>query len=236
MSGSDVRVKAAVDPGAPGRSRPGGHPREAGAPRRRGGRSRGPADRASRRPSSPPIPRRRSSDRSSAASPIPARARCSAASPTHCVEVPSPATERIGRAARKAKAWLCVGVSERTVDRDAPLHAAPLRPRRRAAPGPPQARAHPRRADGLGPRAGGGAPGGSHRVRAGGAARLLGELHAAGALLALRVGRAHPPGAHRRRQRRLAGDAPPHRPRGPRLRPGLQPVRHPRRTTRTTSS
>jgi nitrilase len=33
----------------------------------------------------------------------------------HCVEVPSPATERIGRAARKAKAWLCVGVNERTV-------------------------------------------------------------------------------------------------------------------------
>jgi nitrilase len=32
----------------------------------------------------------------------------------HCVEVPSPATERIGRAARKAKAWLCVGVNERT--------------------------------------------------------------------------------------------------------------------------
>jgi nitrilase len=32
----------------------------------------------------------------------------------NCVEVPSPATERIGRAARKAKAWLCVGVNERT--------------------------------------------------------------------------------------------------------------------------
>jgi nitrilase len=30
------------------------------------------------------------------------------------VEVPSAATERIGRAAKKAKAWLCVGVSERT--------------------------------------------------------------------------------------------------------------------------
>ena len=32
----------------------------------------------------------------------------------NCVEVPSPATERIGRAARRAKAWLCVGVNERT--------------------------------------------------------------------------------------------------------------------------
>jgi nitrilase len=31
-----------------------------------------------------------------------------------CVDVPSPQTERIGRAARKAKAWLCVGVNERT--------------------------------------------------------------------------------------------------------------------------
>ena len=30
------------------------------------------------------------------------------------VEVPSPDTERMGRAARKAKAWLCVGVNERT--------------------------------------------------------------------------------------------------------------------------
>jgi nitrilase len=30
------------------------------------------------------------------------------------VEVPSAATERVGRAARKAKAWLCVGVNERT--------------------------------------------------------------------------------------------------------------------------
>jgi nitrilase len=32
----------------------------------------------------------------------------------NCVEVPSPATERIGRAARRAKTWLCVGVNERT--------------------------------------------------------------------------------------------------------------------------
>ena len=31
-----------------------------------------------------------------------------------CVEVPSPDTERMARAARKAKAWLCVGVNERT--------------------------------------------------------------------------------------------------------------------------
>jgi len=32
----------------------------------------------------------------------------------NCVDVPSASIERIGRAARKAKAWLCVGVSERT--------------------------------------------------------------------------------------------------------------------------
>jgi nitrilase len=32
----------------------------------------------------------------------------------NCVEIPSPATERIGRAAGKTKTWLCVGVNERT--------------------------------------------------------------------------------------------------------------------------
>jgi len=42
----------------------------------------------------------------------------------NCVEVPSPATERIGRAARKAKAWLCVGVNERT--RTGTLHCTLL--------------------------------------------------------------------------------------------------------------
>lgn len=42
----------------------------------------------------------------------------------NCVEVPSPATERIGKAARRAKAWLCVGVNERT--RTGTLHCTLL--------------------------------------------------------------------------------------------------------------
>jgi len=42
----------------------------------------------------------------------------------NCVEVPSAATERIGRAARKARAWLSVGVNERTAT--GTLHCALL--------------------------------------------------------------------------------------------------------------
>src|SRR5215813_2910465 len=42
----------------------------------------------------------------------------------NAVEVPSPATQAMGRAARKAKAWLCVGVNERT--RTGTLHCTLL--------------------------------------------------------------------------------------------------------------
>lgn len=42
----------------------------------------------------------------------------------NCVEVPGPVTDAAGRAARKARAWLCVGVNERT--RTGTLHCTLL--------------------------------------------------------------------------------------------------------------
>src|SRR6185369_9373407 len=42
----------------------------------------------------------------------------------NAVEVPGPATDTMGRAARKARSWLCVGVNERT--RTGTLHCTLL--------------------------------------------------------------------------------------------------------------
>ncbi len=71
----------------------------------------------------------------------------------NAVDVPGPATEALGAAARQAGAYLVVGVIERDAQfsrRHALLHAALFRSRRQAAGQAPQAQADRRRAPDLG--------------------------------------------------------------------------------------
>lgn len=95
--------------------------------------------------------------------------------------VPGPETAVLGRAAREARAYVSIGVSERDAV-SATLYNTNLifSPHRRAAHGPPEAEAHRRGAGGVGRR---GPPLLPHRPNALGAhgqPHLLGELYAPG--------------------------------------------------------
>ena len=100
---------------------------------------------------------------------------------------------------------------------DLQLAPLPLAGRRARAP-PPQARAHQPRAARLGPGRRPRPRGGRDRLRPARRPHLLGELHAARARRALRVGRRDLRRLDRRRRRRVAADPRPHRAREPRVR------------------
>ena len=142
------------------------------------------------------------------------------------LEVPSADADRLAGIAREHGVWLVVGVNES--DPRAAGHALQLAPLLlaggRARAPPPQARADEPRAARLG-------PGRRARpARARDAARphrrpdLLGELHAARALLALRVGRRDLRRVDGGRRRPLAGDADAHRARVALVRDRAEPL------------
>ena len=198
-------------PGRAGDLRPRRHDR----PRRRAhSRGRGrtaPASSSSRRRSFPPTPHPRGRRRSPAG---PSRARrrrsrCSTASRSRFQDRTPTGSRDRARARRLAR-------DRRQRDRpgtarDALQLAPLLLARGRAGAPPPQARADEPRAARLGP---GRRPRTARDRDADRPARrtdLLGELHAAGAVLALRVRRRDLHRLDRRRRRLVAGDARPHR-------------------------
>ena len=136
------------------------------------------------------------------------------------VAVGSPAERRIG----------CGGAGARHLDRDRRQRGGRRRPGHdlqraplplaggRARAAPPQARADQPRAAHLGPGRRARPRGGRDRLRPGRRPDLLGELHAARARRALRVGRRDLHRLDRRRQRGLAAHARPHRSGEPRVR------------------
>ena len=123
------------------------------------------------------------------------------------VDVPGPLTERLGAAARRARAWVAIGVNERDSARPGTMWntLAVARSRRHPRPPAPQAAADAPRARLLGPggRRRPGAPG--HRHRAPRRAALLGELHARRAPAAAPRGRRLLPRPDGRRPRDLGG-------------------------------
>ena len=145
------------------------------------------------------------------------------------VAVGSPAERRLG-AARAGARHLARHRRQRgrarAAGHDLQLAPLPLARRRARAP-PPQARADEPRAARLGAGRRPRAARGRDRLRPHRRPDLLGELHAARALRALRVRRRDLRRVDRRRRRRLAVDARPHRAREPRVR---------RRAVRTSSA
>ena len=144
------------------------------------------------------------------------------------VPVPGPTTEALGEMARRARAYLAVGVIEQEGEFGRGtlyctlLYFGPdgvlLGKHRKLMPTAAE------RVD-LGSRRWQHADRARHRDRPHRRADLLGELHAAGTHGALRQGRANLPGAHRRCPRNVAGYAAPHRVRRALLRARLQPIR-----------
>ena len=142
------------------------------------------------------------------------------------LELPGPDADRLAGIAREHGVWLVIGVNEVDPARPGTLYNSLLyySPGGRAGTPPSQARADEPRAARLGA---------GRRTRA---ARdrdadrparrtdLLGELHAAGAVLALRVGHRDLHRLDRRRRRLVAGDTSAHRPGVPRVRDRAVPL------------
>ena len=129
------------------------------------------------------------------------------------VAVPGPAADRLGEIAREHGVWLVTGVTELDPARPGTLYntLALSRPRREPGAPPPQARPDEPRAPRVGAGRRRGPAGDRDGLRTHRRSDLLGELHAARALLAVRVGRRGLRGLDRGRRRRLAGHARPHR-------------------------
>ena len=180
---------------------------------RRGGRRRRRTARSSSpRRSSPPT-RRRSGRGRSPAGRAAARRRRSRCSPRVGGGARARRRTRIGAVAREHGVWMVTGVTEIDPERpvDALQHAPLPRTGRLARAQAPQARADEPRAPGLGPGRRRRAARDPDAARTARRADLLGELHAARALRPLRVGRRDLRRLDRRRRRRLAVDARPHR-------------------------
>ena len=142
------------------------------------------------------------------------------------VEVPGPAADRLGEIARDNEVWLVTGVNERDPENPGTLYNSLLY----HAPDGELAVHHrklvPTNHERLiwGQGDGGGLRALADADRPDRRADLLGELHAARALLAVRVGRRDLHRLDRRRRRRLAGDARPHRARVARVRGRAVPL------------
>ena len=135
------------------------------------------------------------------------------------VVVPSEATDRLAAAAREASVYLVIGVEERETEREHHLqHPAVLRSGRHSARQAPQAHADRLRTHRLGHGRRLHPADVRHAVRPHRWAHLLGELHAARAVLPLRPGRRRLGGADAGPWRWLGRDHAAHRPRGPLLR------------------
>ena len=131
------------------------------------------------------------------------------------VDVPGPAADRLGEIAAKHGVWLVTGVNEVDAERPGTLYNTLLyhAPDGRARAEAPQARPDEPRAARLGPGRRRRPARDRDRARAHRRTDLLGELHAARSLRALRVGGRDLHRLDGGRRRALAGDARPHRPR-----------------------